>query len=204
VRVWTWAEEEAQWISLSKGDIVNNNLSLRTGSGIGSYKDQFGHDISISKASEGNVRVAVGVPMKNLDKGRSKSGGMVLVFEYKTKGQWKLVGKAIQGKVKGEELGHSVQLLRGQILVAGAPGANDRKGSVRIYKYTASEHEWTESSGPIDGTEEGGELGYSVAAALPSRESLMLSAGATATNKDAGYVASFQQVNDYIAFPPVG
>jgi hypothetical protein len=71
----------------------------------------------------------------------------------------------IEGAAAGDKSGHSVSASHdGTIVAIGAPGANSRKGVVRIYKVTNNNNstQWTLMGSPIEGARENERSGTSV------------------------------------------
>jgi len=188
VRVWNWRANKQEWISPLSEDLYN--FEPRAVSG-----DRFGQSISVSKAEYGNdvYLVAVGAPFKNVDRDQP-NGGMTTVFEVKGS-SWEVLGQSIGGE-EDQEVGKSVQLLDGKFLLVGAPGDDERKGIVKLFRYERTVNRWEENLHELDGLSPKDDYGHSVAMArLPSGHFVLAVGAVTGGDNGAGYVSSYEQSN---------
>ena len=135
---------------------------------IGSTWTQVGQDIdgenagdrlgvSVAMSADGS-RVAIGAYLYDSYRGR------VEIYDY-IGSSWTLVGSSIPGEVANDQFGWSVAMSSdGSRVAIGAKyndGGPDNSGHVRVYQYSGSQ--WNKIGQDIEGENNGGQSGYSVA-----------------------------------------
>lgn len=122
VQAWKFDSTTEVWSQL--GQNIENDVSPRQNT------DRFGNSVSVSNMGNDVIRLAIGIPMK--DVGRNKNAGIVVVYEMRTN-RWVRVGDPVTASSAEEQFGFAVKLHAGRRLVVGAPGANV-SGSVAIFQ----------------------------------------------------------------------
>jgi len=135
---------------------------------IGSTWTQVGQDIdgenagdrlgvSVAMSADGS-RVAIGAYLYDSYRGR------VEIYDY-IGSSWTLVGSSIPGEVANDQFGWSVAMSSdGSRVAIGAKyndGGPNNSGHVRVYQYSGSQ--WNKIGQDIEGENNGGQSGYSVA-----------------------------------------
>jgi hypothetical protein len=144
---------------------------------------------SVSLSSDGST-VAIGSPYNGYSDTGNYNIGYVSIYEN-ISGNWTQVGSDIAGEyVVGGWCGYSVSLSAdGSVVAIGAPKnignyvTNSAVGSARIYKNTSGT--WTQVGKDIDGTELGGNFGWSVS--LSGDGSTVVIGDFTGKGDDRGY-----------------
>lgn len=152
VRVYTWSEDQNQW--LNKGDEMEGDVA----------HDRFGRSLCIS--GNGNI-VAVGVPYHDAVStgGTLYSVGRARIYEW-VNDQWQQKGNDIDGTNSQDKHGFSISLsVDGSVVGVGAPdtdnnGANS--GYARVFKYHQPSNTWQQRGGDIDGESSNDKSGYAI------------------------------------------
>ena len=154
--------------------------------------------MALSTTSGGVSRLAVGVPWKSVD--GERNAGMVVVYELDPFGnRWIPLGDTIIDDIPtaGNELGSAIDFLDGLFLFVGIPGAADRAGQVRLYRFNEDVREWELHPITLTGSSAGDDFGVALAAQREievDRVGLSLVVGAIAQNRGGvGYVQSFRE-----------
>jgi hypothetical protein len=152
--------------------------------------DQLGYSISLN--SEGNI-LAIGAPYSDAS---GSNSGQVSIYEY-TDSSWNQLGKDINGKKSGDQLGYSISLnSEGNILAIGAPyndASGTNSGQVSIYEYNYPS--WNQLGQDINGKKLGDQLGYSISL---NSEGNILAIGAPyndVNGTDYGTVSIYEYTN---------
>lgn len=153
--------------------------------------DDFGTSVSLS---DDGAWLAASAP-KNDVGGVASNAGHVRVFELVST-TWTQRGADIDGEVAGELAGQSIALSgNGQRLVIGvhsSDGAGPNAGRVRVFDYAGSA--WSPVGSGIDGSETGGEFGWSVDITSAGDQIAVGSRKSDDPASDAGSVTAFTLV----------
>lgn len=188
VGTWEWNSATQDWVRWGSGDIFNDYLPSLS-------SDRFGHSVAMSTTQEGVHRLAVGVPWKSV--AGQRNAGMAVVFELDPLGnRWVQLGEPIvdESPVAHAEAGNSIDFIDGTILLVGAPGAAERAGQVRLYRFDERQRQWEVHPVSLTGRNEGDDFGVSLAAQreVEIDQGISLVVGAISQNRGSnGYVQSF-------------
>jgi len=140
---------------------------------------------AVALSANGQI-LAVGSP------GHYGYSGLVRVYQY-VSGNWILLGQEINSESGGETSGTSISLSNDGLRIAiGGPG-HSRSGRTRIYNFNASENDWQQIGGDIEGDGTDSSSGFSVSLnANGSRVAI----GAPDSSLLTGHAAIYELVDD--------
>ncbi len=154
--------------------------------------DDFGTSVALS---DDGVWLAASAPKNDLG-GAAANAGHARVFELVAT-TWTQRGADIDGEVAGELAGQSIALSgNGQRLVVGvhsSDGAGPNAGRVRVFDYAGSA--WSPVGSGIDGSETGGEFGWSVDITSAGDQIAVGARKSDDPASDAGSVTAFTLVS---------
>jgi hypothetical protein len=156
VGTWQWNPALLDWEKWGTGDIFNAHFPALS-------SDRFGDVLSLSITPNGTPRLAVGIPSKSVE--LKRSAGMVVVYELNSQTTtWNQAGEPILQDIPtaNVETGSSVQLIDGDILLVGLPGALGGLGQLNWYQYTDSTKVWEPHPVPLQGSEPATSFGSAV------------------------------------------
>jgi hypothetical protein len=187
VGTWQWNAGTQQWDTWGENLIFNDYVPALS-------SDRFGHSIALSTTRDGVYRLAVGIPWKSVQ--GFVNAGMTVVLEMQND-RWVQLGDPIVQETPEANIeeGNAVDLLEGSILLVGSPGARQRAGSVRLYRYHEDDGVWEAHPVPLVGATPGDDFGVALAGQREveiNNQGMSFVVGAIAQNGGGrGYVQSY-------------
>ena len=161
---------------LNTQDKIGDNLN-------GGANDSQGQSISYNE--DASIMV-VGADKHDGNKGTAR------VFELKS-GNWEQLGLDLDGSASNDNQGYAVAVSSdGNVVAVGANGHDNNKGTVRVYKLSASKV-WEQVGGDIDGRKTNDYHGSSISF---SKDGNTLAIGAFGHDNNKGSVRVFQFGSD--------